>query len=1122
MLTELADQVKLPPVSDAEPDDESREQSVRLYLQGRAALAAGNANEAISLLTESAGKDPTQGEIWRELGDAQLRLGRRALAVSSYTQAARRGLNDSRIWLAIARDAQQRGDTARAASLLARAAQAPDLSSDAGLPPVVFSELGPVLASLGYLAAARDALITASTPPEGGAVNTNFRAELGEVFRRRASLLELAGDLNVRLGDTAEALTLYQQAGELASIDPSASLTRVVYAAVLLDRPRVGAEAVLSAIVRNAGLIEDRQRLLIEYLASSSTIGPALETALSLLPRDVEGVWTPTMRSSLVLARAAADPTQSVSLLRSHVAEYPADPLCVEDLLWRLAQAGGTAHASEALQLAQRHPELSLRLADVLFSAAHAMEATRLSLQRGARTPEQLLLRGAYNARLGRLSDAWEAVAPLLDKPPADARERGRTLSALWQLALNAGRFAEARKAADLLLSDGQIPDSFKLQGLAEAGDASELRRRAEQVDITALDPTSEDAIILATLLPGAGRAAEAETIFRALLERDRFDERGYQGLLALTIPGGPLASESKLEDTSRSLRAALPSSRLMRWLAAGELARAQLWDQAETTLLSLAQDAAPDPTLIRQLMETWEKQLGSDEAVRAGVLTRALASIDRLLQRYPESVFYLAAKARLIELSGDPAQAEAVLSQALTHSPEPGIARQREQLLRGSLGRGDEANASARVRLAPLPRSVEASLELAALLDTEQRRRESAQAIIEGVPADAPLSDAQKQQIQQRVGQQLASAAAAPGSTELADAALDLASHALKLGLTLRPEQHDAMLQLIATRRPEDVSGIVAAVREAMRRNPDNAVLLAVRTAERLGRSGFPASAPRVLRTLLPELNPKSPDLYRFLAYNLTARFGDIGDVQALLPLLDAPEAAAIVRELGVADTPPRTDDQASHVVEVLYTIASAATLSARPDFAAEIYRLLLTRDPNHAMSCNNLGYHLLEHGGDLIEVERLLNIAYKQRPEASSILDSMGWLRYRQNRLRDETDERGLVVRHGAISLLKRALEAPDSDGNAIIVDHLGDAFWAAGERAQALEHWEAARTAARRTVEELRSRKAADADRDGLDVFSVQLAEFQKVLDSSQSKLDAVERGENPAIAPRQIVP
>ncbi|HLO41545.1 MAG TPA: hypothetical protein VK176_11025, partial [Phycisphaerales bacterium] len=513
-----------------------------------------------------------------------------------------------------------------------------------------------------------------------------------------------------------------------------------------------------------------------------------------------------------------------------------------------------------------------------------------------------------------------------------------------------------------------------------------------------------------------------------------------------------------------------------------------------------------------------WERQhaqqrdAGSDNPVTQ----RAAAWLDTRLQRHPQSLYLRAARARIDELAGRPEQADKDLAALLEQFPIAGVSKQRERLLRGPLKDPAAADKLALARLDRTPRSVDDSLELAELHASASRTADTVRAISQGIPATALFNTQQRDRLLALLNQQTAAAIADEKGAAAADV-LTLLDHASTLPLELSRQTYEARLNLLATHRPHDLNALVAAATQANTLYPDGSTLLVARTADRLTKSAAPASAPRFVRASIPSIKQPTVQLYLYLIYLLTPRYGDGSDIQATIDMLGAPERQALVPEIAAAGddggdpVPSGRDAQLTHI---LYRMANRATLDDRADFAATIYRIVIEREPRHAMACNNLAYHLIEHGGSLDEAELLLTVAYEQDQRASSILDSYGWLRYHQGKLRDGRDAAGNLVEPGALSLLARAMETPDGADNAVIADHYGDALWSAGERQKAKDMWELARVSAKRFVDQINA--ARSSPNGDPDAFRVQLAEFRKTLQQADEKLRAVAENREPPIA------
>lgn len=96
----------------------------------------------------------------------------------------------------------------------------------------------------------------------------------------------------------------------------------------------------------------------------------------------------------------------------------------------------------------------------------------------------------------------------------------------------------------------------------------------------------------------------------------------------------------------------------------------------------------------------------------------------------------------------------------------------------------------------------------------------------------------------------------------------------------------------------------------------------------------------------------------------------------------------------------------------------------------------------PDHAHAYNALGYSFVERNTRLPEAKKLIQHALELAPEDSFIVDSMGWLLYREGNLKGAADE------------LRRAYNGrPDAEIGA----HLGEVLWVMGERDEARRVWQ-----------------------------------------------------------------
>lgn len=123
-------------------------------------------------------------------------------------------------------------------------------------------------------------------------------------------------------------------------------------------------------------------------------------------------------------------------------------------------------------------------------------------------------------------------------------------------------------------------------------------------------------------------------------------------------------------------------------------------------------------------------------------------------------------------------------------------------------------------------------------------------------------------------------------------------------------------------------------------------------------------------------------------------------------------------------------------------YSLAVAYHRNNQTDLA-EKYMLqameLSRRNPN---VLNYLGYMWLESGNKTDEAVQMILDAYAQLPYEGHILDSVGWVYYRIGNYQK------------AIEFLEQASDM--NSGNAVISDHLGDAYWFIGRKNEAVFQW------------------------------------------------------------------
>jgi Flp pilus assembly protein TadD len=159
------------------------------------------------------------------------------------------------------------------------------------------------------------------------------------------------------------------------------------------------------------------------------------------------------------------------------------------------------------------------------------------------------------------------------------------------------------------------------------------------------------------------------------------------------------------------------------------------------------------------------------------------------------------------------------------------------------------------------------------------------------------------------------------------------------------------------------------------------------------------------------------------------------IGEAQLLR---DADEAgkAFTVLEQALEKQPDQPD--------LLYDLALTAEKLGRFRISEQSLRKVIQLQPDYAHAYNALGYSLADRNERLPEARKLIEKALQLRPNDSYIIDSMGWVMYRQGDLM------------GAVGYLRRAY---DDQHDAEIGAHLGEVLWVQGKHDEARRVWDEA---------------------------------------------------------------
>jgi tetratricopeptide (TPR) repeat protein len=1152
---------------------ERRAEALRLYAQGRVARLSGDAASAAIDLQKAARLDPSTAAVWRELGEAQLATGNRAFASASFARALERDPDDVRALEQNSRIAVERRDFARGAALTARLLKQPLEPTDPALPYIAWSQLARSLAPLGFTGAAAEAAMRAADLPERFQGLTGREQELNALYRQRGDTLRDAGDSMLQLGRYDEAARIYESAAALPTMSPAALLPRRVFAAMKRGDGDAAARLLLDELAASRGRADEILLPLVAHVSSHAARGASRITAgIDTIEASLDDPQRLLAASSLARSRAAAsDTARALPILRARLAAAPSDEDTLRDLFSRLRGAPRTALVEECLGLIDAAP-----LQERRYGTALSRElAARRARGSDAREPSPendsaenplagidaaradgavaRLLRARLFATENKPEEALRELEPIgaVSSPttPAnstapDARDNNSAaisaaaVIARVSLLMPLGRHAEADALLASLPETDALVRSAKGLAVSQRGD--------DNAALTVLGPLLEPDAALppgidrAELLVSAaqmclrrGEGERARDLLERALAADPLRDDAYVGLVALYAPGQPLADETKLVETIRRMRDANPSSRSLRWLRAQEsLSRGQL-DLAERDLADLAEESPTQPEIVTALNQVW---------LRTGSASKAEAWLRAKAERFPDASILVTELADAVVAQGRLAEAETLLSARLKQTPgDAGVSRALERLYRGKLNEPEKADTLAKARLAGAPLTPDTLLEQADLAWRDQRIPEASD-ILRDLLRRFPRVVFRPDQAA-RVGEFIMTASdAAIKENQVAKPLVDLVSALTDASPSAGIAVLMRRLQLAGVSGAVDGSTMVKYIEEGVKRFPRQAeemVIAGALSAWTTVRSEVNVRLPKAELELLAKARQRGLDIVEasprllgkmtprvalmWLEFASTLQKGE-SFVRAIETAKSDNVFDALIASMDPNGNPNARQVRRRTFADNAYQLAGILTFLDQEAAAERMLRDALKYDPRHAPSCNDLGYRMLVADRSIDEAAGLIEIAVEQEPNRSSYLDSLGWARYKQGIVFDDTDPKTGKKREGAVTLISRALDQMTRENNTesrtgtpIIVDHLGDSVWAAGDHETAVRHWELAAQDAEGLLQaDDKARAADDPDETEGRLGAGIRKELETVLAMTRLKSVAARAGKDPQVS------
>ena len=203
-----------------------------------------------------------------------------------------------------------------------------------------------------------------------------------------------------------------------------------------------------------------------------------------------------------------------------------------------------------------------------------------------------------------------------------------------------------------------------------------------------------------------------------------------------------------------------------------------------------------------------------------------------------------------------------------------------------------------------------------------------------------------------------------------------------------------------------------------------DNAAAALVRASTILQTHGAAAAAQEILDHLIEDEPARAPEVVAARA----KIYADAGDARQALAVLG------------------RGREQYPDSVDLRYAIATTDEEAGHLGAALQELNQVLKQRPDDPAALNAYGYTLADHNRKLARARMLIERAYAAAPRNAAILDSLGWVLYRQGH-----DDQALPYSAAAYA----------EDRGADIGAHYGEVLWHLGRHAEADQIWtEAAR--------------------------------------------------------------
>ena len=1078
--------------------------ALKLYTRVRTLRQLGQLEQAIEGIKRAIEIDPTSAKLQKTLGDTYTDIGDAFSADQAYTRAIELGDRSASTLVALASSAYARNDNKRVMALCALALQQPR-TNDPVAQALAGIMLGNAQIRLGHLRAGAESLESAllGFTPEYG--NSRWRQQIIQIQGRRPTLWVMVGDAWSRIGSHARASDAYARAAELSNGSTGGLTSRRIAEHLREGHPATGALLLIDHVLKQANDLSPQEGEWVEVLSSLPSLGGTLNDAIGSIREQQPKSHMQTRRALMGLeirGLSASDALERLAAGR----EDARNPDAIARTL--LSMTSPDERLEFSMQLADRNPASAPEVADALLQLPESPIAILESL---IEDRDATLLTAALTQRMGRPD-----LMPPLGRDGDDLDRSSTELGMLASVTASDGRWDEARSLADTLFQRADAGDEDAIRHGIPAAISLQDHERSLRYARSLGDATRATTDDLLTLARVASMLGDHE-LARESLGRGftlaPSDTRIAKQLVRMHGVGGVFEDEATLREVIRSVGEAAPRSSFFAQLRAAELARNGLLGEAESLLIQLNEQRPGDiigDDLLLSIWKTQETQGNTDS------LDRGADWLSVRLSEYPGAIRSGLALAQVYYEREAFEDAISLLEVLREETGSMEVARVHEQLLHET-GEGEQAMGFVRERLST-EGGIDAAVEYLQLLarfgGIEDINLESTR-LDQAIPDGIELYPAQIQQLSQVV-YTLAERADTPGIDEpmlrvvnLIEDRTDQLSFFMArtkvLLLSRQPAQTLDLDELIST-----VGAYASQFDDRAQKQQLESLPIQVLLGEDRGHEAI---------ALVTRMGINNGEMRNELIVETFRLLGAVGVSSDLLGVLDALDAAGMMNKvielttnrLGTPQRPQDDLDPDEQRADLAYTAGAMAAAFERNEQSETFMRLAISFDEDHGWSNNDLGYLLLERGENIDDASLMLETAASTLPDQPNVIDSLGWLRYKQGIFEDRIDEMsGQVMQRGAISLLARANRLDSERTNATILLHLGDAFWRAGKKPQAIEAWVGGENMLRARLRVLSAQPTENRNQRAIDALSDELRTLRY-------RVQDAEAGGEPDIAP-----